>query len=58
MKAVLGQYFYTPRGNSFAVYVWDMVSETGGSANKVCSFFTKKEASDFVYEKNGWTKKY
>jgi hypothetical protein len=58
MKAVVGQYHYTPRGRNWAVYIWDMVSETGATANKVCEFFTKKEASDYVYEKNGWTKKY
>ena len=57
MAAKVGLYFYCPRRSNWAVYRYDSVTEKGSTAYKVCTFFTKREASDYVYLKNGWTKK-
>ena len=57
MKARIGLYFYCPRGKNWTVYCYDRVTETGDSAYKVETFFTKTEASAFVYEKNSWNKR-
>lgn len=56
MKAKLGLYFYCPRGFNWAVYCYDHVTATGASATKITSFDTKKEASAYVYQMNGWNK--
>ena len=56
MKAVLGQYHYAPHRNSWGVWVWDYVSETGATGKFVKDFRSKEEAREFVWQMNGWGK--
>jgi hypothetical protein len=58
MKAIVGNHYYEPRFNSWNVYIWDAVNGGNETAHKVCDFCTKAQAAAYVYEKNGWTKKY
>lgn len=57
MKAKLGQYYYTPRGNGWRIYRYTHVSDTGFSGSAVTdepTYFNREEAKKRVYELNGW----
>jgi hypothetical protein len=56
MIAELGKYYYAPHRNSWGVWQWDWVSETGASGTFIKDFFSKEEARKFVWEMNGWGK--
>jgi hypothetical protein len=54
MKAKVGLHFFGRNHNSWAVWVYDMVNETGSSANKVAHCYTYEEALKTTYKLNGW----
>lgn len=53
----LGEYYYTPKGRHFAIYVVDSVSNgvtTGRPAEGEKLYYDREEARKRVYELNGW----
>lgn len=56
MRAKVGMYCYEKRGANWAVYIYTSVKDNSSTASKVCTFFTKEEASTYVYKMNGWNK--
>ena len=56
MKAILGQYYYSPHYRYWRVYQWEMVDENGAMGKSIKDFHTKEEAREFVWQMNGWGK--
>lgn len=57
MKKKVGQYHYALRGNSYRIYRYVSVSDTGSCATEVMgepSFTDPEQARRRVYELNGW----
>ena len=54
MKAILGQYYYSPHRRSWGVWQWTSVSYNGASGTFVKDFRTKEEAREYVWKQNGW----
>ena len=50
MKAILGQYYYSPHYRYWRVYQWEMVSENGAMGKSIKDFRTKEEAREFVWQ--------
>lgn len=53
-KQKVGQYHYSRRFTSWAVWKCIEVNERGASFSKVASFATRDEARNEVYRLNGW----
>ena len=54
MKAQVGLYKFGRHRNHWAIWQYDMVSETGTSATFIKDVFTYEEAVKEVYRLNGW----
>ena len=56
MKAILGQYYYSPHRRFWGVWQWTQVSENGSIGTFVGDFKSKEEAREYVWQMNGWSK--
>ncbi len=52
-----GQYYYAPHRRQWGVWQYHDLGNGNASGTFIKDFPTKEQASDFVYEKNGWKKK-
>ena len=50
----VGEYFYIPRGNSFAIYYQDTETTASPTGERI---FSREAARKKVYELNGWNYK-
>ena len=54
MRAEIGRYYFGRHRNSFGIWQYDFVSETGASARFIKDVYSYEEAVREVYRLNGW----